>query len=101
MTHNLARFELVRDSQHLWHVLRETELLEGLGDVLAGDGLLGVLLGDLVGFGGDHGDELDAALDQEVAGLLGEGHGLAAFVGGLGSEDFVDDLLDGGCGQGS
>lgn len=62
--------------------------------MLARDGLLRVLLRDVVGFGGDHGDELDAALDQQVAGLLGEGHGLRVFVGGFGREDFVDDLLD-------
>ena len=56
--------------------------------MVAGNRLLGLLLGDLVGLGGDEGDELDAALYEEVAGLFGED---AAARGG---EDLGDDLLD-------
>ena len=80
-------------------VVAKVELLERSLDVLAGNRLLRVLFGDLVGLGGDEGDELDAALDQQVAGFLGEGHGLRIFVGGFGGENFVDDLLDRGCGE--
>lgn len=72
-------------------VLGEAELLQGLGDVVAGDGLLGLLLRDLVGLGRDERDELDAALDQQVAGLLGEGDAVG------GREDLGDDLLDRRC----
>ena len=99
-THHLIILETVRHRHDFLHILPETQLLERFRDVFARDRLLGVLLGDLVGFGGDHGDELDAALDQQVAGFLGEGHGLRVFVGGFGGENFVDDLLDRGCGEG-
>lgn len=99
-THHLTRLELVRNRHNLLHILAEPKVFEGLRDVLARDRLLGVFLGDFVGFGGDHGDELDAALDQQVAGFFGEGHGLRALVGGFGGEDFVDDLLDGCLGEG-
>ena len=71
-------------------VVAEAERVEGLGDVVADDGLLGLLLRDLVGLGRDEGDELDAALDQQVARLLGEVNA------GGGREDLGDDLLDGG-----
>lgn len=68
--------------------------------MLARDRLLGILLGDFVGLGGDHGDELDAALDQQIASFFGEGHGLRTLVGGFGGKDFVDDLLHGRFGEG-
>jgi len=53
--------------------------------------LLAFLLGDLVGFGGDEGYELNGAVDEEVAGVFTEGE--TRFV----AEDFGDDLLDRGC----
>lgn len=87
-TYLLRLLMLRRRLQHGRHVVRKAQLLQRLGDVVAGDGLLGLLLGDLVGLGGDEGDELDAALYEEVAGLLGED---AATRGG---EDLGDDLLD-------
>lgn len=94
ITHHLTSLKLIRHRHQLRHILAKIEVLQGFGDVLARDGFLGVFLGDVVGFGGDHGDELDAALDQEVAGFFGEGHGLRVFRGGFGGENFVDDLLD-------
>lgn len=72
-------------------VVGEAEGLEGLCDVVAGDGLFGLLLGDVVGLAGDEGDELDAALDEEVTGFFGEGHAVG------GREDLGDNLLDRGC----
>jgi hypothetical protein len=71
------------------HVLAKVELLEGGLDVFAGDCLFGVLFGNLVGFGGNEGDELDAALDEEVARVLGKGHAR------LGGQNVLDNLLDG------
>lgn len=62
-THHLSILELIRNRHDLLHVIPESELLEGFRDVLARDGLFGVFLCDLVGFGGDHGNEFDAALD--------------------------------------
>ena len=51
-------------------------------------GLLGFFFGDLVGFRGDEGYELDAAVDEEVPGVFAEGEA------GLVAEDFGDDFLD-------
>jgi len=73
------------------HVVAKVELLEGGLDMLAGDRLLGVLFGDFVGFGGDEGDELDAALDEKVARVLGKSHARLA------GQDVLNNLLDRGC----
>ncbi|KAL1843912.1 hypothetical protein VTJ49DRAFT_6855 [Mycothermus thermophilus] len=54
-------------------IIREAQLFQGLDDVVAGDGLLGLLLRDLVGLGADERDELDATLYEYVARFLGEG----------------------------
>ena len=62
--------------------------------MLGCDCFLGFALGDVVGFRGYEGDEFDAAVYEEVAGVFAEGDGL---VGGGGVEDFIDYLLDGGC----
>ena len=56
------------------NVLGEAELLERLGDVIAGNRLLSLLLRDLVGLGRHERDELDAAVDEEVSRFLREGH---------------------------
>lgn len=80
---------LLRGLEDGGDVVGGAELLEGLCDVVAGDCLLGLLLGDLVGLGGDEGDELDAALDEQVPGVLGEGDA------GRGRQDLGDYLLDG------
>ena len=56
------------------------------------DRLFGLALRDLVGFGGDEGDELDAAVDEQVAGVSREGDAGFGIVGG---EDLGDDFLDG------
>jgi hypothetical protein len=58
--------------------------------MLAGNCLLGLLLGDVVGFGGDEGYKFDAAFYEEVAGIFPEGEA------GRGREDLGDDLADGG-----
>jgi hypothetical protein len=62
-TYHLIILKAVRHSHNLSHILPESQFLQRFRDVLARDGLFGVFLGDLVGFGGDHGDELDAAFD--------------------------------------
>jgi len=72
----LALLEAARHLEQIRHVFAESQLLECLGDVLTGDGLLGVLFRDLVGFGGYHCDELDAAFDEEVATVFCKGHAL-------------------------
>ena len=69
------------------HVVAKVELLEGGLDVLAGYRLLGVLFGNLVGLGGDEGDELDAAFNEQVARVFGKRHA------GLAGEDVLDNLL--------
>jgi hypothetical protein len=56
--------------------------------MFAGDCLFGVLFGDFVGFGGDEGDEFDAAFDQQVARVFGKRHARLA------GEDILDNLLD-------
>jgi len=71
------------------HIIGEAKLLECFGDVVAGNRLLGLLFGDLVGFGGDEGDEFDTAFYEEIASFLGE----AAAAGRW--ENFCDDFLDG------
>lgn len=92
-SHLLLLLVLRRGLQDGRDVLGETELLQRLGDVIAGDGLLGLLLGDLVRLGRDERDELDAALDQQVPCLLGERDAVG------GREDLGDDLLDRRLGQ--
>jgi hypothetical protein len=69
-TYLLHLLVLLRGFNDSCDVVREAELLESLCDVVASNGLLGLLFGDLVGLGGDEGDEFNAALDQQVAGLL-------------------------------
>ena len=60
------------------------------------DGLFRLTFRNLVRLGGDEGDELDAAVDEEVAGVAGEGDGGFRRGGGGGcGEDFRDYLLDG------
>ena len=78
--------------EHLLHVLGEAELAQGLVDVVRRDGLLGLPFRDLVGLGRDERDELDAAVDQQVARVLAEDEP------GLVAQDLRDDLLDGRCG---
>lgn len=55
------------------NVVGEAERLESFRDMIAGDGLLGLLLGNLVGLGRDEGDKLDTALDEQVPSFFGEG----------------------------
>jgi len=56
--------------------------------MFCGNGLLGFLLGDLVGFRGDESDELDATFYEEITSIFCKGE----VVG----EDLLDDFLDGG-----
>lgn len=54
-------------------VVGEAQLLQRLGDVVAGDRLLGLLLRDLIRLGRDECDELDTAFYEQVPSLFGEG----------------------------
>lgn len=65
-------FMLLRDSKDVGNVVAETEITEGALDMFAGDSLLGFLFADVVGFGGDQGDEFDTAFHEEIAGIFGE-----------------------------
>lgn len=56
-------------------------------DVLGRDGLLVRLVADLVGLGGDEVDELRAAVDHQLARVVGHAH-----VG----QSLLDHLVDGG-----
>lgn len=64
---------LLCHGQYFGNVITETEITKRFLDVLAGDGLLCFLLADVVGFGGNQGDELDAAFHKEVPRVFGEG----------------------------
>lgn len=55
------------------------------------DCFLGFALCDFVGLGGDQGDKLHAAFDEQVASFLGECHA------GADAEYLGNDLLNGGC----
>ena len=66
---------LPRTRQHLPHILWEAELLQRLINVLRCDRLLRLTLRNLVSFGGDESDKFDAAVDEEVTGVAGEGDG--------------------------
>ena len=59
--------------------------------MLCRNGLLGFTLGYLVGFGGDQGDEFDAAVDEQISGISCEADAGFRVVG---CEDFGDDFLD-------
>lgn len=61
--------------------------------MLRRDGLLGLALRYLVGFGGYEGDEFDTAVDEQVPGISGEGD--ARFSGIIRGEDFGNNLLHG------
>lgn len=88
-TNRLLRLVLRGNLRDVANVVRVAQLPQGRNDVLAGDGLLGLALGDLVGLGREQGDELDATFDQEVARILGEGQAAVA------AEDFGYNLPDG------
>ena len=60
-------------SQYIGHVVSEAQILQRPLDMFACDGLLRFLLADIIRLGGDECDELDAAFDQEVAGIFGKG----------------------------
>lgn len=90
-THLLLLFVVLGDFKDRRHVVAKVELLEGGLDVLACYRLLRIFLGDLVGFRGDEGDELDTALDEEVARVFGKGHARLA------GQDVLDNLLHRGC----
>ena len=75
-TYHLARLELIGHAEQFGHIFRETEIFQRLGHMFASYSLLRLFLGDLVRFGGDHGDEFDTTLDQQVARLLRKGHAM-------------------------
>lgn len=62
---------LSRSLENRRHVLGEAQYLECLGDVVACDGLLSLLIRYLVRLGRDKGDELDTAFYEQVSSLLG------------------------------
>ena len=78
---------LPRYSQYLRHILRKPEFSQRTIDMLRRDGLLGFFFGDFIRLGRYERDEFNAAVDEEVAGVFGEGEG-------RGAEDFGDDFLD-------
>lgn len=90
MTHLLHLLVFSSCFEYHGHVVGEAKLLESFGDVITCDGLLRLLLGDLVCFGRDEGDELDAALYKKVASFLGERDSI------LCGKNFRNDLLDSG-----
>ena len=59
--------------------------------MLACNGFLGLLLGDFVGLATYHGDELDAALNKQIARISGESDAIVGF----GSKYLGDDFGDG------
>lgn len=74
---------------HSRYVIRKPELFQSLGDVITRYGLLRFLFGYLVCLGGDECDELDAALDEQVAGFLGKADACCCW------QDLAYDLLHG------
>jgi hypothetical protein len=72
-TYLLLLLVILRDIKDRGHVVAEAELLQRSLDVLASYCLLRVLLGNLVGFGGNECDELNAAFNQEVARVFRKG----------------------------
>lgn len=76
------------NGENIGNVIAEPEIPERLLHMFTGDGLLGLLLTDIVCFGRDQSDKLDAALHQEVARILGEG------LAGARWENLRDNLLD-------
>lgn len=82
---------LIRTRKDILHIIAKSEIFQRLLDVLAGNRLLGFLLANVVGLGGDERDEFDAAFHEQVARIFGKG-----LAGGRG-EDFGDDFLDGRC----
>lgn len=73
-------------------IVRESKLLERLGDVVTCNCLFCFLLRDLICLRGDEGDELDAALYKKVPGLSGKCYAALCW------ENLTDNLLDSGCG---
>ena len=84
-------FVFLRDSKNIGDVVAETEITQGALDMFAGNRLLGFLFADVVGFGGDEGDEFNAAFHEQVAGIFGK-----RLTGGR-RQDLGDDLLDRRC----
>lgn len=86
---------IARYLQDVLDVIAKTQLLERLLDVLTGNGFLGLLLSNFVGFAADHGDELDTAFYKQIAGISGESDAAVGF----GGEDLGDDFGDGSFGE--
>lgn len=79
--------------KHSGHVVGKAKLLEGLCNVITGNGLFGLLFGNFVGLGRNEGDEFHAAFNQEISGLFCESYSPVWW------QDFTYNLLDGGCRQ--
>lgn len=90
-TYLLLLLVILRDLEYGWHVVAKVEFFECCLDMFTCDGLLRVLFGDFIRLGGNERDELDAAFNEEVSGIFGEGHARLA------GEDVLDNLLYGCC----
>lgn len=78
----------LRHLQNLGNVVWISKLLQGGGDMLARNGLFGLLFRDLVRLTRDESDEFDAAFYEEVARVFSEADT------GVVVQDFGDDLAD-------
>jgi len=81
---------LISNLHNIIHILPETQLLQRFSNMLASNRLLAFFLANLVCLRRDERDELDAAFNEQVAGVFAE---CQAFGGW---QDFVDDFLDRG-----
>lgn len=72
-THRQTHLMLIRNPHNLRDIILVAQLFQCSSDMFTGNGLFGVLLCYLVCFTGDKTDEFDATIDEEVAGIAGEG----------------------------
>jgi hypothetical protein len=91
--HLLLVLELVCNSQYLGNVVGKSKLCECFLNVIHRYRLLCLFFRDIVGLGRDQGDELDAALNEEISCISGKDLTIR------GRKDFRNDLLDGCCKQ--
>lgn len=78
-----------RRVHHDVHVRGKAQVFECARDVIAGNGLFGLLFRKIVSLGRDEGNEFDAAFDEQIACVARKGDA------GAGWEDFGDNFLDG------
>lgn len=61
------------NSEYIGDIITEAEIPQCLLHMFTSDGLLGLLLADIVCFGGDQSDEFNTAFHKQVARILREG----------------------------